>query len=413
MTLLIAVAILVTHAKSVRADDDVPPDVVMLSSGGQLEGKATETKEGNRTIISVQLANGSTVKLGKDQVKSIRRPKEAYVEYLDKKSKMADTIDAHWEMSEWCKNNLDSKLSNGPSEPGPERRFHLQAILKLDPDHEKARSFLGYQKEKGVWINVEQKRLGHGFVRYNRRWLTPAEVALEQADESWKEQQANWARRLKKLRSTNGREAEVLAELKQIRDPAAVSAVIEILTGEKAEEWQLVLVDVLGNIDATAAWRALCDVTITHPNPRTREHALVLLKQQRIDQRSASQYLANKYLSAKENELINRAGFVLGEIGDRSTVSPLMDALVTEHIVNNPLARNPNSITPSFSSDGGIGMQQGSAQPKLLKLTKKNEAVLDALRQLTKADYGFDENRWKDWYAEQYTLIDLDVRRDD
>ncbi len=106
-------------------------------------------------------------------------------------------------------------------------------------------------------------------------------------------------------------------------------------------------------------------------------------------------------------------GFVLGEIGDRSIVSPLMDALVTEHIINNPLARNPNSITPSFSSDGGIGMQQGSAQPKLLKLTKKNEAVLDALRQLTKADYGFDENRWKDWYAEQYTLVDLDVRRDD
>ena len=411
--MLNCVAIAPASATMISPDDGVPPDVVMLTSGGQLEGCVTETKDGNRTIIVVQLADGTSIKIAKDQIKSIRRPKEAYAEYLDKKSKMADTVDAHWEMAAWCRENLDAKLSNGPTELGPERRYHMQTIVKLDPDHKQARAFLGYSNEKGVWINLEQQRLGHGFVRNNKRWMTREEIALEQANEVWKGLQTDWARRLKKLRSANGREAESVAELSKITEPAAIQPLIELLADEKSVDWQLALVDAMGQIHSAVATRALCDIAVTHLILTTRERAMSRLSQEHNDKRSATHYLASQYLHSPNNEIINRAGFVIGEVGEFSAVMPLIEALNTVHIVANPYARNPGSIAPSFGSDGGIGLQHGSGGPAQFKVTKKNNSVADSLRRFTKADFGFDENRWKEWYAKQFTLIDVDVRRDE
>jgi hypothetical protein len=217
---------------------------------------------------------------------------------------------------------------------------------------------------------------------------------------------------LKKIRSSNTDEATTRAELNKIQEPAAVDAVNEMLNSEKSEDWQLALVDVLGNIQSPAAARALCDTAINHPNRLTQERAIARLKQEHIDKRLAAQYVARSYLRSDRNEIINRAGALLGEIGQLSEVLPLVHVLVTDHIVANPNARNPNAIQPSFSSDGSTGLQQGSPQPKAFKITKKNEAVLDALRRLTKADFGFDEKLWKDWYGRQHTLTDVDVRRD-
>ncbi len=394
------------------ADDPLPPDVVVLSSGGRLEGQVSEQKVGNRTIVEVKRSDGSIIQLTKDQVKFVRRPKVAHTEYVAKKFTMEDTIDAHWEMSQWCRDNLDSRLSNGTSELGPERRFHLQAILKLDPDHKDARHLLDYTKEKGAWINLEQKRLGHGFVRYNKRWMTREEVALEKAEEAWKDQQANWARRLKKLRSSSGRDAELIVEFSKIDDAAAIKPLIELLDSEKSEQWQLVYVDALGNIRSAQAARALCDIAVTHASPVVREHCIARLKLEHVDQRAAAQYLAGRYLNSKENELINRAGFIIGELGAGSAIGLLIDALVTEHIIPNPLAANPGALTTTFSNQGN-GISSGNSQPKLLKHTARNHSVLDALRLLTKADFGFEEQSWKDWFAQQHTLIDVDASRDE
>lgn len=392
------------------ADDRLPPDVVVLASGGELAGKASEFKEGNRTFIVVELPNGSTVKLAKDQVKFVRRPKEAHVEYLQKKAQMADTVEAHWEMSEWCRDHLDARQANGPNDLGPERQFHLQAVIRLDPDHKQARAFLGYVNEKGEWINLEQKRLGHGFVRHDKRWLTPEEIALEQAEEAWKDSQTDWTRRLKKLRG--GKPEQVLANLNQIADPAAIDPIVEQLNERGPLPWHEALVDVLGNIRADAATRALCDMAVNHTETSVRELAIARLKQEHIDKKLAAQYLARTYLTSKDNALINRTGFVLGELGNEAAVRPLIDALQTEHIEKNPNARNPSSITPTFSNEG-MGIQQGGGGPPLLKITRKNEAVLDALRRLTNADYAFEETAWKDWFAEQHSLPDTQTQRDE
>jgi hypothetical protein len=316
-------------------------------------------------------------------------------------------------MSEWCRDHLDARMSTGPSSLGPERRYHLQALIKLDPDHAQARAFLGYTRENGVWINLEQMRLGHGFVLQNRRWMTREEVELAEAEEAWKDRQIEWTRRLKRLRSSKNDEAQIRAELAKINDPAAVQPVIELLEKEKVDAWQWAWVDVLGNIHNAASARALSDIAVMHENRTTREMAVARLKQEQFDQVAAADYVARQYLNHKDNEPIQQAGFVLGEIGDFSVVLPLIDSLVTIHIVPNPRAGNPGSISPSFSSDGSVGMQQGNSEPRLLKLTKQNHSVLDALRRLTQADFGFSKDAWRQWYAGQHSLVDVDVRRDE
>jgi hypothetical protein len=327
---------------------------------------------------------------------------------------MPDTVEAHWEMSQWCRDHLDTRSANGANDTGPERRFHLQAILRLDPEHKQARAFLGFVKEQGAWINVEQKRLGHGFIRVNRRWMTKDEQRIEEAIESWKAQQADWARRLKKIRSSDGRDPGLLAELAQIKDPAAIDPLIEDLWDEKDENWQLLFVDALGNIPAPQVLRALCDAAVTHPNSLVRERAIARLKAESIDRRAAGNYLAQNYLKPdkNKNEIINRAAFVIGEIGEFNTVLPLIDALVTEHIIANPLATDPGAMRLNFGNDGQ-GFQAGGGQPKQLKVTKPNQSVADALRRITRAENGFDEDAWRQWYAEQHTLIDVQVHRDE
>ena len=394
------------------ADDPLPPDVAVLNSGGQLEGQISELKVGNRTFFEVKRIDGSTIQLAKDQVKFVRRPKEAHAEYAAKKSAMANTIDAHWEMSQWCRDHLETRLSNGTSDLGPERRYHLQAILKLDPDHKGARTFLGFTMEKGAWINLEQKRLGHGFVRYNKRWMTREEVVLEKAEEDWKDQQVDWSRRLKKLRSSGGGDAETIVEFNKIEDPAAIEPLIELMAEEKIADWQLVFIDALGNIPSAQAARALCDIAVTHVNPAVRERCIARLKREHVDQRAAAQYLSSRYLNSKENDIVNRAGFIIGELGGFSAIGALIEALITEHIVPNPLATNPGALQTTFSNQGN-GISSGNSQPKLLKHTAKNHSVIDALRLLTKADFGFDEQRWKDWYAQQHTLIEVEISRDE
>lgn len=410
---LIAVALVANLvAASVRADDEIPPDVVVLNSGGQLQGEITEQKVGNRTIIVVKRNDGSVIELAKDQVKYVRRPKEVYAEYLARKSTMQNTIDAHWEMSQWCRDHLDNRLSNGPTELGPERTFHLQAILRLDPDHKQARAFLGYVKKNGVWVNVEQQRLGHGFVRYDKRWMTREEVALEESNQAWQEEQIAWTRRLKKMHSGDPNDAAVRAEFDKIDAPAAIEPLVELLAGEKNEDWQLRYIDALGNIHSAQAARTLCDVAVGHANSRLQERAITRLKLDHVDKGSAARYVANQYLHSEKNELINRAGFVLGELGDFSVVEPLIDALVTVHIVPNPRAANPGALTTTFSNQGN-GLSSGSSEPKMLQLTQQNESVANALRQLTGADFGFDKQDWRDWYAQEHTLTDIDVRRDE
>lgn len=411
----VAVAMMpaLAHAQAPSASATDQTAIVVLHNGGRLAGAVEESEIDKRAIVHVRTENGLQVTLAKEQVKQIHRPSEQLAEYRRLKAEMGDSVDEHWRISEWCRENLESRFRSGTGTLSPQRKYHLEQIVQIDPEHKMARALLGFTKEDGVWINLEQVRMGHGMIRDGRRWITEGELAARNAEEEWKDSQKAWLRQLKKWRGTSGADLQkALAEMKQVNDPAAVSPVIDLLKEEQSVDWALHYVEMLGNIHSNAAVNTLADVAVLFAHQSVRERSLVQLKRDHVDRKSVAMRLHN-YLHNPNNEIINRAGFVLGELGHSISVIPLINSLVTTHAQANPLAGNPGAIGASFGDSGINGLQMGSPQPRILKFRMENRAVLDALSRITGANHGFNIDLWKDWYTSNYELNDVDVRRDE
>ena len=61
-----------------------------------------------------------------------------------------------------------------------QREIHLERIIELQPDHEQARSVLGYQRKDGKWITRDELMVKRGYVKGPRGWELPQEVKLRE-----------------------------------------------------------------------------------------------------------------------------------------------------------------------------------------------------------------------------------------
>jgi hypothetical protein len=120
-------------------------------------------------------------------------------------------------------------------------------------------------------------------------------------------------------------------------------------------------------------------------------------------------------LKDRDNEIVNRAGAALGQIGDRDATGALIDALVTTHKFKISDA-NPGQIATSFSPDGsgGGGFSFGGGGPQVVSKDIRNPAVLNALVTLAGgASFDYDQAQWRRWLAAQAKQNAIDVRRDE
>ena len=77
---------------------------------------------------------------------------------------------------------------------------------------------------------------------------------------------------------------------------------------------------------------------------------------------------------------------------------------------------SPGSLSPTFGmgpggAPGPSGLSVGG-RPKIVTYQLRNQAVLDALVTLTGANFGFDQQAWKDWYVSQRKTHAPNLRRD-
>ena len=89
---------------------------------------------------------------------------------------------------------------------------------------------------------------------------------------------------------------------------------------------------------------------------------------------------------------------------------PLIDALETKHVIA-IVGNEPGRLGMTFG-DGGTGMTTGGGPQSRTEMVP-NDASRVALKKITGQDFGFDEVAWQNWYLENYTLYDLNVRVDD
>ena len=165
----------------------------------------------------------------------------ALAEYNARRARTPETAEAQWKLALWCE-QVGLK---------PEAVAHLTVVTRLAPEH------------AGAWKHL-------GYKRHGGRWVTPEQVAAEAA-EVRAQAKANraWQPRLKRLKSTfaskdQSRRATAEAALAAITDPRAVPAVVSVLgSGDPAS--QRLAVQILGQIDAPAASRALADLAVSSP----------------------------------------------------------------------------------------------------------------------------------------------------
>jgi len=381
-------------------------DILVLRSGGQIEGEILNFENAAKEGYSVRTATGGQLNLRPEQVLRVIRKSDAERAYERFLPRMPATADGNWLMAEWLRKNGLNDL----------REKHLRQALTHDPDFEQARYALGFTRIEGRWVKPDEFMEKAGYVKFGGSWRLPQEMEMAATDKRLEDQQVLWAKNLRMWRSwllgrSAQRAVQARAEFARLTDPLAVPELIRLLEGEdEIPEIKRIYIDALARINTPAAENALATAGLEDESSVVRGAAWEALGE---GHRPALTRRLIRELQGKDNKRVNRAAYGLSFVGDESAILPLIDALVTRHkfIINQgqgnmgaTFGSGPNSGGGTFSAGGG---------PKLVEQDLTNRHVLNALVALTKepVNFQYHEDRWRQWYIDTHTPPDVDLRR--
>ena len=262
-------------------------------------------------------------------------------------------------------------------------------------------------------MNRDDVMASRGMVQYEGRYLTPQQIELLKHQKETRVTQADWKKSIEQLRrSITGRRQDLAdqsrVELQAIHDPQAADAIVAVLHRETDPTLKRLWIEVASHLDSQLAVNALVDMSLNDPNEDIRHDCLEYLTKE------LHPGLATPYIHAlkdKSNEIVNRAGAALGQIGDRDAIGPLIDALITKHKIKVSDA-NPDQHSYTFTKDGGA-FSFGGGAPQVVTQSVRNPSVLDALVKLSGgATFEYDQVQWRGWLAAQAKAAAVDIRRD-
>ncbi|HWB08599.1 MAG TPA: HEAT repeat domain-containing protein [Pirellulales bacterium] len=380
-------------------------DVLVLASGGRVEGRLLNAKKGeSRDKYVIETAAGRLT-LDKSQVKEVIEQSASKDEYEKVRRQYPDTAEGQLELALWCR---DHDLPR-------EREKHLQRVIELDANNAEAHRLLKHLRDEGGWKTQRQFFEDRGYVEYLGQWMTPQERDLKEESRKTELAEKDWKRKLKQWRGwlDGPRAQEALDQIGRITDPFAIKALGDCLTADKVEEYRKRYIEALARIDAPAAWRILCERSLMDADEEVRLTCLDYITERPSP--ALTDYFVGR-LHDKENTVVNRAGQALGKLKDRKAIAPLIEALMTDHIFQiAPEQPNMTSGIGSFNGAPASGaFSVGNSGPKVIKKTIQNEDVLQALVDITGGqNYLFNRDAWKAWHASQKKAQSLNARRDE
>ena len=380
----------------------VGAEVFHLTTGGTIEGKLINTLNEPTPRYVIKTQTGRIV-LEKIRVVRIEQKPEVVRQYEAALPSVPNTVDGHLKMAQKC---AQLKLF-------AQRDYHLEQILKLDPDHERARQLLGYTRDGDGWQREDLWMKEQGYVRIAGRWRIPHEVENDRLREqrsdeekTWREQIRRWETAIVKGRSTRVEALQSLKSIEAYRATPALADRLNDLRQAPPRELRLLYVDLLSTIGGTVANNTLMKRVTEDPDELVRERCVEQLR--RWNSTRAMHYFIEK-LTSKDNMVVNRAGAALGSLGNPDAILPLIDALVTTHQFQ---VGGGSGINAGFSSDGGVGFGAGG-KPKIIRQDFNNRDVLASLSQLISLNvrFGYDEKSWRIWYMRSNTPEGVNLRR--
>ena len=187
-----------------------------------------------------------------DQVQADAVLSASLAEYNGRRQKVENTADAQWKLALWCE---ERGLK-------AEAEAHLATVARLDPSREAAWKRLGCKKVGGRWLTAAQIE------------AEKAEAeAQKQADRHWRPLQTKWRGWL----GEKTRRDQAQRYLASVDDPRAVPSVLAVFAAGDARH-QVLAVQILGQIDAPAASRALAMLAVFGSADEVRRVAMETLK---------------------------------------------------------------------------------------------------------------------------------------
>jgi hypothetical protein len=400
----------------------VHADLVKLLNGGELRGhlvRGTGSAKSTGDNLVLETMTGATVTVARADTKFVTMRPLIVEEYESRARHAPDTLEAQWELSEWCRQHLLSK----------QRETHLLRVVALDPRHEKAQTALDRVWHEGAWVDREELMASKGYVKYKNRYITVQELDLIQksadelaAEREWFQKIKLWHNWLGGRNPDRGRQAHV--SLQQIDDPHAAPAIIKLLCEDRQREIRALGVSVLTKIAGAKGAAGLIKLSLFDPDADVRYASLNGIAEADFE---FAQSVYVKELRHSMNVVVCRAAAALARVGNEQCVGPLIDALVTSHRYQ--VETNvPVAPSYSFGTDGSFGssgtvlppeveiamrtgqLPQGAivmptvglpVQKKTIVVTvnQPNQDALTTLQKLTGQNFGFDERTWRLWWA--------------
>lgn len=404
-------------------------DVISLNNGGEIRGQLQQPDQ-RRTDdepVVIKTLSGSLVTVRREDIESIKRRRLVLEEYEVLRRKVDDTVDAQWELAQWC---LNKRLAD-------ERRTHLERIVELNPQHAEARRALGHQLHDGVWMSRDEYMKSRGQVLYRGRYVFPQELeqikenrATEEAEREWYKKVKMWYGWLDSDRAE--RRNEAVDELKAITDPHAIPALAKQFRDHPDIDYREFYIGILGNMQGREALQALLYQAVFDAKPVVRTAAIAAIPEERTEE--AIQALV-RGLKSDLRVVVGRSATALAQLGNDQVVPQLIDALITTHryrvVVPDTGANTigfaanggPAPVTSGLPPDVEIAMMTGQLpygavvvpppnpgaqlrrKTRIEKRTEKNPAVLNALIQLTGEDFSYNRNKWRLWWANKLNNV--------
>ncbi len=391
-------------------------DVFELVGGGKLTGTIVGESEGNS--YRIKTTEGIEVTIAKNKLTSKPRTKDSdidkiYQAYTKLVESSKDTADANREIaSEFVKGQ---KLLY---------EAHMERVTELDPADKKAWDALGYRKDKlDQWVRGETLQMSRGLVKEftGRGWTTPHARAI--AEIQAKRTAAESALRkeismhLRNLNQTGPRSFDAKQFFQTLDNPLAIKEILKLLKADIENGGNgLDYIEILERMPGNSATDAFIDIASnvglgSNVPPPVVSRALDALQRTEWSSDSAVNAFVgelNSQLSKKEKDLkrIDRAGSNLQTVGDKRAIVALINSLFS---VVTKTTTIPG--TQAMTRDGGVS----TSSPRTISNTVNynHASVLQALTMITGASYGYDTQEWRYWYAREFAVTNMDLRRDE
>jgi len=373
----------------------VRADIVELVSGGVIRGEWLNRTEREPPTYVMRGASGAEIRVPALSVKRVIRQKPVEAEYEVLIPTFADTVEDQWKLAEWCRRH---------QLVGP-RDIHLRRILELDERFAPAWYALGYSQLGGRWQRTAETNRDRGYEYHRGRWRLAQEIELVDDQVKVKAAQDEWRKRINQLRNSldsPGRAVRVHAELLEIRDPHAIPALVAAYSNDRRPAFRRMLVQTIGRIEGPAANTALFNVALSDGDVEIFHDCVERLETRRPD--DLVDVLVNA-LQSGQNGVVNRAAYMLGRLGDRSAISPLIDVLTTRHWIQLGSKGSSASYSATFgradqNNDAPTAAGLSKSEPQWIQVWLHNQDVLDALVKLSGgANFEYHTQAWRVWYA--------------